>query len=139
MSQDKKPDQVVFNTENSRYDASLKPYATNVGAPSIKIQDTTAWKNRSITKVNHKVQTKYLEIKQAYENMLEEFEYNRLIFNSKFAFEPVIGDNYHLYRRENGDTFLSIIAPQKCTWDFVGSFKLNAESTWEKINTAEEF
>lgn len=134
MSEEKKPDNVVYNEKNSQYDASLKPYATNVGAPSIQLTDTTAWKNRSITKVNHKVKTKYLEIKQAYENLLMEFEYNQLIFNSKFSFEPVIGENYHLYRRANGETFLSIIAPQQCSFDYVGSFRLNAESTWEKIN-----
>ncbi len=133
MSSEKKPDNVVFDAEHKRYDASLKPYATNVGAPSIKIQDTTAWKNRSITKVNHKVQTKYLEIKKAYEDMLLEFEYNQLIFNAKFAFEPVIGDSYHLYRRDNGENFLSIIAPHQCHFNHVGSFRLNAESTWEKI------
>jgi len=133
MSSEKKPDNVVFNEQSGTYDASLKPYATNIGAPSIVSNDTTAWKNRSITKVNHKVKTKYLEIKQAYENLLMEFEYNQLIFNSKFSFEPVIGDNYHLYRRDNGETFLSIISPHQCNFNHVGSFRLNAESTWEKI------
>ena len=35
MKEDKKPDNVVFNTETQKYDAALKPYATNVGAPVI--------------------------------------------------------------------------------------------------------
>ena len=39
MSQDKKPDQIVFNEDTQRYDAALKPYATNVGAPAIKVSD----------------------------------------------------------------------------------------------------
>ncbi len=133
MTADKKPDNVVFNTEIQRYDAALKPYATNVGAPVITATDTIAWKNRSINKINHKVKAKYLELKAEYEKMIQEFEYNKLIFNAKFTFEPIIGEVYHLYKRENGESFLSIIAPEQCNFNALGSFYLNADQIWEKI------
>ena len=133
MQGDKKPDNVVFNIETQRYDASLKSYATSVGAPVITTNDTVDWKNRSIRKVNQKVQTKYLELKAEYEKMMAEFEYNNLIFNAKFTFEPLIGDIYHLYKRENGETFLSIIAPNECNFNAMGSFYLNADQIWEKV------
>jgi hypothetical protein len=133
MAKDKKPDNIVFNAETQQYDASVKPYATSVGAPVITTTDTVAWKNRSIHKVNQKVQAKYLELKAEYEKMMEEFEYNNLIFNAKFAFEPIIGDVYHLYKRENGETFLSLIAPNECNFNAMGSFYLNADQIWEKL------
>lgn len=133
MANEKKPDNVVFNEENQKYDAALKPYGTNVGAPVITTTDTLAWKNRSINKVNHKVQTKYLELKAEYEKMMEEFENNNLIFNSKFSFEPIIGETYHLYKRNNGELFLSIIAPNQCNFNALGSFYLNADQIWQKI------
>ena len=133
MTADKKPDNVVFNTEIQRYDAALKPYATNVGAPVITATDTIAWKNRSINKINHKVKAKYLELKAEYDKMMQEFEYNKLIFNAKFTFEPIIGEVYHLYKRENGESFLSIIAPEQCNFNALGSFYLNADQIWEKI------
>ena len=133
MQGDKKPDNVVFNIETQRYDAALKPYATSVGAPVITTTDTVDWKNRSIRKVNQKVQTKYLELKAEYEKMMIEFEYNNLIFNAKFTFEPLIGDVYHLYSRENGETFLSLIAPNECNFNAMGSFYLNADQIWEKV------
>ena len=63
MVKEKKPDNVVFNTETQKYDAYLKPYATSVGAPVITATDTIAWKNRSINKLNHKVQEKAQIIK----------------------------------------------------------------------------
>ena len=132
MTDNKKPDNVVFDTETEKYDAALKPYATSVGAPVITTTDTLAWKNRSINKVNHKVQAKYLEIKAQYEKMMQEFEYNQLIFDAKFSFEPIIGETYHLYKRENGESFLSVIAPSECTFNFIGSFYLNVEQIWEK-------
>jgi len=133
MRVDKKPDNVVFNPETNKYDAAIKPYGTSVGAPVITTTDTVAWKNRSIRKVNQKVQTKYLELKAEYEKMMAEFEYNNLIFNAKFTFEPIIGDIYHLYKRDNGETFLSIIAPNECNFNAMGSFYLNADQIWEKV------
>jgi len=133
MTKDKKPDSVVFNTVTQKYDAAMKPYATSVGAPVITPSDTVAWKNRSINKVNHKVKSKYLELKAEYEKMMEEFEYNQLIFDAKFTFEPIVGQLYHLYKRENGESFLSIIAPEQCNFNYLGSFYLNADQIWEKI------
>lgn len=132
MADKKKPDNVVFDMEAQKYDASLKPYATNVGAPVIKTTDTVAWKNRSINKLNHKVQTRFQEIKAQYEQLMQEFEYNSLIYNAKFTFEPIIGEVYHLYKRENNETFLSIIAPEQCSFISMGSFRLNADQIWEK-------
>lgn len=70
MTEDKKPDNVVFNPETKKYDAALKPYATSVGAPVITPTDTIAWKNRSINKINHKVEAKYLELKAEYDKMM---------------------------------------------------------------------
>lgn len=127
-----KPDQVVYNTETKRYDAALKPYATNVSAPVIKTTDTIAWKNRNINKVNKQVQTRYNELKVAYQTMMEQFEYNNLVYNSHFNFEPVIGETYHLYKRKDKSTFLSIIAPEECNFNYMNSFYLDADGIWHK-------
>jgi hypothetical protein len=133
MTEDKKPDNVVFNRETKKYDAALRPYATSVGAPVITTTDTIAWKNRSINKINHRLEAKYVELKAEYEKMIHEFEYNKLIFSAKFTFEPIIGEVYHLYKRENGESFLSIISPEQCNFNSLGSFYLNTNQIWEKI------
>ena len=133
MTEEKKPDNIVFNYKTQKYDAALKSYATTVSAPVITTSDNVAWKNRSINKVNHKVKSKYLELKAEYEKMMQEFEFNKLIFDAKFTFEPIIGQVYHLYKRENGETFLSIIAPDQCSFNSLGSFYLNVDQIWEKI------
>ena len=133
MTDEKKPDNVVFNTDTQKYDAYLKPYAISVGAPVITTTDTVAWKNRSVNKLINKVQTRFKEIKEQYEQLMQEFEDNRLIHDAKFTFEPIIGQHYHLYVRENGDNFLSIIAPNECSFNSLGSFYLNADQIWEKV------
>ncbi|MBC3847732.1 DUF2452 domain-containing protein [Winogradskyella echinorum] len=132
MSKDKKPDQVVFNDETQRYDAALKPYATNVGAPAIVVTDNSTWKNRNINKANKQIKAKYLELKAEYEKMMEALEYNTLVYNSRYNFEPIVGETYHLYRDKQEKFFLSIIAPDDCNFDFVGSFELNSEFIWKK-------
>ncbi len=129
---DKKPDNVVYNSDTQQYDAAIKTYGTNLGAPVITTVDTMAWKNRSITKINHKLQARFQEIKSELDTMKEVFEYNQLIFDSKFSFEPIVGKIYHLYKNNAEENFLSIIAPHECNFTFLGSFYLNTEQIWEK-------
>ncbi len=133
MSKAKKPDQVVFDEEQQTYDAAVKPYATNVGAPAIQVEDVTAWKKRNIHKANKQLKTKYLEIKAQYDAMLEELEYNNLVYSARFNFEPIVGETYHLYRDKKEQPFLSIIAPMDCNFDYIGSFELNSEQMWKKV------
>ena len=127
------PDHIVFNEELQSYDASLKPYGTNVGAPAIKVGNSALWKNRHIQKVNHLFEAKHDELKLSFENMMRQFEYNNMVYNAKFNFEPVIGKTYHLYRDKNEFPFLSMIAPHECNFDFINSFRLNADMIWELI------
>ena len=128
-----RPDNVVFDESNERYDASIKPYGTNVGAPAIQITNTALWKNSKVQKVNHQFNTRFEELKVSYEVMMQEFEYNNLVYNARFNFEPVVGKIYHLYKDKNEQPFLSIISPQECSFTFINSFQLNAEMIWDKI------
>lgn len=138
MPEKKKPDNVVYNEIEGRYDASLKPYASDIGAPAITTTDTVAWKNKNVKAVNHQIEAEYLELKQAYDALMERFEYNNLVYGAKFNFEPVVGHTYHLYRDSKQEAFLSVIAPHECSFDCLGSFKLNADKLWERVNNSIE-
>jgi len=128
-----KPDNIVFNEENSSYDAALKPYGTNLSAPAIQVTNTALWKSQHIQQANHLFEVKHNELKVSFENMMRQFEYNNMVYNAKFNFEPVIGKIYHLYRDKNKFPFLSMIPPQECNFDFINSFRLNADMIWELI------
>ncbi len=134
MTTEKKPDNVVFDEETQTYNAALKPYATDVSAPVISTGDTVAWKNRNIHAVNKQINAKYLELNAEYDAMMEQFEYNNLVYSAKFNFEPVIGYTYHLYRNKKQEAFLSVIGPHECNFDFIGTFKLNADKMWERLD-----
>ena len=133
-SKEKKPDQVVFDQKTQKYSASLTPYATNLGAPAIIPEDITSWKNANIHKVNHQFKSQFDDLKAEYDLMMKQFEYNNLIYNAKFSFEPVLGEIYFLYRKKNGDVWLSLIAPNECNWDFVGSLGSIAIRCGNRLN-----
>jgi hypothetical protein len=127
----KKPDQVVYNEESGRYDAFLKPYPTNVGAPSISMIDSVAWKQVSARKANAQLKSSFEEVKDEYRKLLQKLEVNELVYNAKFTFEPIVGNTYHLYRNVTGAPFLSILSPEECNFDFINSFRLSADRLWE--------
>ena len=128
-----KPDNVVFDEDIEQYDASLKSYGTNVSAPAIQIPNTAVWKHQHIQKVNHQFGARYEELKASYEVMMQQFEYNNMVYNAKFNFEPIVGQTYHLYKDKSEHPFLSIIPPEECNFNFINSFRLNAEMIWDKI------
>jgi hypothetical protein len=62
----------------------------NVGA-AIRMDDVVSWKSRGISNVNKEFEkNKFNELKTQYQNLMEEYEWNELVYNSKFSFEPVV-------------------------------------------------
>lgn len=122
----KKPDNVADNP-------GLLPYASNVGAPVILPDNIDDWKLRGVHKVNKQIETKFLELKEEYLKLVEEFQWNELVYQSKFSYEPVIGETYHLYVGNDGNPFLSLISPNEWDKEHIGSFRLNSEQKWIKL------
>tara|TARA_R110000851_G_scaffold112583_1_gene236755 strand:+ start:528 stop:902 length:375 start_codon:yes stop_codon:yes gene_type:complete len=124
MAKDK-PDNVADNP-------GLLPYASNVGAPVIKPDDVDTWKNQKVVKTNHYFETRYNEIKEEYKKLIESYEWNKLVYESNFKFEPIKGETYYLYQRDVG-LFLSLIEPEQWNQIFIGAFKLDSNDKWEKV------
>ena len=131
----KKPDLVVFNEQSQKYDAALKPYGTSASSPVITPLNTAGWKNDGIHRVNKQIKSKFEEVKKEYEALMEKFQYNDLVYNAKFSFEPNIGETYYLYNNKKQESFLSIIAPEQCNFQHLGSFRLNSDKMWEKLES----
>lgn len=127
-----KPDNIVYSDEKG-YNASMLPYGTTVGAPAIKTDDLVAWKTRGIHQLNKEFENKFEELKLQYLKLMEEYQWNDLVYNAKFSFEPVVGEIYHMYQAENGTHFLSLIGPNEWNREHLASFKLNSDKKWIKI------
>ncbi len=124
---DKKPDNVADNP-------GLLPYASNVGAPSIKPEEVSIWKIRGAHRVNSELKAKYEELKAEFQKLMEEYKWNDLIYHAQYSFEPVNGYVYHLYVRDSGELFLSLISPIEWNKKHVGSFQLDSKDKWIKID-----
>jgi hypothetical protein len=128
----KKPDNVVFSEERG-YNASLLPYGTNTSAPAIRMDDVDSWKSRGVNKVNQQLTTKFKELKDEYQKLVQEYQWNELVYKSKFSFEPVIGETYHLFVGRDGGVFLSLISPTEWDREHIGSFRLDSNQKWIKL------
>jgi hypothetical protein len=116
----------------------LMAYGTNIGAPSIKPDDVVGWKRSSVERVNRGFMTRFEELRKEYESLVSDFEWNDLVYKSEFSFEPVVGYYYHLYQRDNGVFFLSLIEPSHWRMNFIGSFRLDSRGKWEKYSEDEK-
>ena len=123
---DKKPDNYVENP-------GIMPYGTDLGAPSIRPENIENWKNSKIIKVNKEFSNRYEFLKKQYDDLIEEFKWNDMLYRSKFNFEPVVGETYHLYCGKKGKNFLSLIEPNQWNKEHIGTFTLNFDNKWIKI------
>ena len=122
----KKPDNVADNP-------GLLPYGSNIGAPAIHIDNVDGWKQHNALKVNKQFQTRFEELKENYQKLIDEFKWNDLVYSAKYNFEPIIGETYHLYYNKQDDIFLSLINPTEWSYECIGSFKLDSNHKWNKI------
>lgn len=133
----KRPDQVVFD-ESEGYNAALLPYATNVGAPAIRLENISAWKEQGTLMVNKVLKARFKELEDQYIRLVEEHRWNELVYAAEFNFEPVIGQIYHLYDRGGapGKPFLSMIQPHEWSprkkMEHIGTFYLDPNRKWVK-------
>lgn len=127
MKSKSKPDNVADNP-------NILPYGSNVGAPAINVNNIQNWKSTRVQSVNKQFENKFKQLKEEYEKLIDEFRWNDLVYKSKFSFEPVIGNIYHLYYLDNGEIFLSLIGPNEWKKKYIGSFRYNHDNKWEILN-----
>ena len=127
---DKKPDNVAWDEQKQKYNASILPYATNVSGPVIQVDDVGAFKQKGIQKAQKTFTAQYNELKEQWQDLVSEVELNNLIYSSKYSFEPVIGEVYHLYIGNDDNYFLSLIGPEEWNREFITSVRLNSDHKW---------
>lgn len=127
------PDLVVWDEQRGFYAKTLT-YGSDLSAPTIKLEDVKGWRQREVTNVNKLFDTKYKELKKEIEKLYEEYNWNELIYGFvDYSFIPNFGEIYYLYRRQNGDLFLSLIEPNQWSQELIGSFRMESNNKWVKL------
>ena len=127
------PDLVVWNKEQGYY-ASKLPYGSNLSAPSIKMENVEGWKISKIYEINKNFKQQYEELIQTAEKLKKEFEINELLYTKvNFNFQPIQGQVYHLYSKNDESLFLSIIEPSSWNMKYIGSYKIDSSNKWIEV------
>ena len=129
----KKPDLVVWDEEKGYY-ANALTYGSNLSAPSIQMDDVAGWKQGQAQKANKVFVKKYNELKEEFKVLVEEVNWNDIVYSSNYNFLPVIGETYYLYRKSDDSLFLSLILPSEWNMEFVGSTRLESNNKWIKLS-----
>jgi hypothetical protein len=128
----KKPDLVVWDEERGYYPRELT-YGSNNGAPAIRLDDVSGWKQNQANKANKVFNKKFEEIKDEFANLIDEVKWNEFVYSTNYNFIPVMGETYYLYRKSDGTNFLSLISPDEWNMEFIGATRLESNNKWIKI------
>jgi hypothetical protein len=110
------------------------PYGDNVAAPAIKLPDTKEYHEVKIREAENKLKARYEELQEEFKKLVETAADNELIYSADVRFKPTVGKVYHLYRRDDGSTWVSMVGPNEWgpdyVFEFLGSFRLATDSVW---------
>lgn len=109
------------------------PYPTHVAAPKIQPQDLTAFKKHGLNKVDRVVKRRFNELVKEAETLQKSILLQQEVYESRYSFEPIIGEIYHLYENSDGSKTLSIIGPNEWNKKHLYSVILNSDMTWTKL------
>lgn len=110
------------------------PYPTHVAAPKIEPQDLTVFKKHGLNKVDRVVKRRFEELVKEAETLQKSILLQQEVYESRYKFEPIIGEVYHLYEDPDGGKSLSLIGPNEWNRKYLYSVILNSDMTWTKID-----
>ena len=123
----KMPDSFVENRLSKRY-------PTEVGGPKFEPDNISLFKLEKTSKVKKYYSSKFEEMAKEYESLMNEISINERIYKSSHNFEPTSGEIYHLYKKESGEEFLSLISPDQWKkFEFIGTFQFLSDGRWKQI------
>ena len=124
----KRPDSFVENRLS-------KEYPTEIGSQPFSPDNINLFKLEKTTKIKKYYSARFEEMAKEYDLLLKEISINERLYKAKHNFEPISGEIYHLYIKENGEEFLSLISPDQWKkFEHIGSFQFLSDGRWEQVN-----
>jgi len=138
---------------NSLYyhgEAKFSPIPLTVSSPVIKATDKGKIRANAVqSMMEHAQQQMDLLRKQAQlimdqvAEIEQRMKLSEEIYAADLSFEPVVGQTYHLYERENGKKFVSIVGPtewgrSKTDLVHLATVILLADKSWSFVKNSEK-
>ena len=103
-----------------------------------KVYELENWKPSHGSEVKKYFINKSNELKDEYIKLVNEFNLNKLIFESTITFKPIMGKKYYLYKNAKNERFLSLISPEewnkKTNLEYLGAFRQDTSLKWVSID-----
>jgi hypothetical protein len=129
----------------------LLPYAHTVGGVPIAPEDRGKIRGKAMSAMYQQTDR---QMKQLYDQMatlLEQAKYlkkrvgiSERIYEAEMRFEPVIGQVYYLYQKDDESDLLSLVSPME--WGarlpfkaFLAEVQMLSDHTWEIISCSDDF
>lgn len=127
------------------------PYAHTRGSVLIRPEDKGKLKGRAMAAMYDQTERQIRQIYEQVELLLRQAKaletrkrLSELIYEADMGFEPIVGQQYHLYRRKDDSYVLSLVAPAE--WGsqlpfsaYCATVRLLSDHTWEVIEAAGSF
>lgn len=122
----------------------LLPYAHTVSGAVIKPEDMGRIRGNALMAMEQQTDMHLGQIQEQLEVLARQAqaiarrkEISVMIYEAAMGFDPIINHIYHLYRRKDGTTVLSIVSPAewgRCPYpEHVASARLLADHTWDVL------
>ncbi|NOT76465.1 MAG: DUF2452 domain-containing protein [Cyclobacteriaceae bacterium] len=123
---------------------SVLPYSASVSGAVIKPNEEGIIRHHALTAMEEQTNMQLTQIRQQIEllavqarEIQQRKELSLIIYDAKLSFNPVIGQRYYLYEKEDGNHLVSMIGPKE--WGskipyktFVAGVRLLADHTWKE-------
>jgi hypothetical protein len=127
----------------------LLPYAHTRGGATIKPMDKGRVKGRAVAAMYEQTDMDLNQIREQIELLARQakaiqdrVDISEEIYGAEMNFEPLISRTYHLYRRRNGGSLLSMVSPEEWgknpPYEFVATVRMLADHTWDVLRKREE-
>ncbi|MCE2713509.1 MAG: DUF2452 domain-containing protein [Flavobacteriia bacterium] len=137
------PDKITDNPHSLEY-----PH--HAGSAIIRPEDQGKIKGRALSAMEHQTD---MQLNQIYEQMQllaeqakklqDRKNISEFIYLAEMRFEPLINHVYHLYRKEDNNYLLSLIAPDQWgrsrnSFEWIATVRLLADHTWDVLAKSSE-
>jgi hypothetical protein len=143
--QEEKPFINPIDADKVAQNPGLLPYAHTLSSGVIKPDDLGKIKSNALMAMEQQTDMQLNQLQQQIQllyNQAQEIkartDISVWIYQADIGFDPLINHTYHLYEKDNGKHFLSMVSPKE--WGrskkfkrFIATVKLLADHTWDVI------
>ena len=129
----------------------LLPYPHNIGSINIRPEDEGKLKSRALSAMREQTTRQLNQIQKQAEllamqanEIKQRMLISEKIYQAKISFEPFVGHNYHLYKKE-GNYVVMLIGPDEwgrrhgTSLEYISSMRLLSDHTWELLDRSQDF